>query len=112
MQEHVGKKRKKELREALNLKRERDASIKKCVIVYGVAIAVCLLYFLCCALNILISFDNLMLTFVPMAVIVASLFIAGSDVTRAQVAHGKYKKYCVEHSVSKEDLQHFEELTA
>lgn len=109
MQEHVGKKRKKELREALELKKERDASIRKCAVVYGIAFAICVFYFLCCTFNFLISFDNLMLTFIPLAVVVASLFIAGSDITKAQVAHGKYKKYCTEHAVSKEDLVHFEE---
>lgn len=109
MQEHVGKKRKKELREASDLKKERDASIKKCVIVYGTAVAVCVVYFLCCTFRILISFDNLVLTFIPLAVVVASLFIAGSDITKAQVAHGKLKKFCAEHAVSKEDIQHFEE---
>lgn len=112
MQEHVGKKRKKELREAMNLKQERDRSIKKCAIVYGIAAAICIFYFLCCAFNFLISFDNLVLTFIPLAVVVASLFIAGSDITKAQVAHDKYKKYCSSHSVTKEDLAHFQEFAA
>ncbi len=109
MQEHVGKKRKKELREALNLKSERDRSIKKCAIVYGAAIAICIVYFVCCSFNILISYSNLMFTFIPLAVVVASLFIAGSDITRAQVAHGKYKKFCAQHAVTKEDLARFQE---
>ncbi len=50
-----------------------------------------------------------MFTFIPLAVVVASLFIAGSDITRAQVAHGKYKKFCAQHAVTKEDLARFQE---
>ena len=112
MQEHVGKKRKKELREAVNLRDERNSHIKKCAIVYGAAIAICIVYFACCSLEVFISFSNLMFTFIPLAVVVASLFIAGADITRAQVANDKYKKYCAEHSVTKEDIKHFIEATA
>ena len=112
MQEHVGKKRKKELRTASDLKKERDSSLRKCIIVFGIAVVICLAYFLCCTFDILITYDNLVLTFIPLAVVVAALFIAGSDVTKAQVANSNYKKFCEEHAVTKEDLQHFEEVVS
>lgn len=112
MQEHVGKKRKKELRTASDLKKERDASLKKCIIVYGIAVAICVFYFVCCTFDLLISFDNLFLTFIPLAVVVAALFIAGSDVTKAQIANSKYRKFCEEHAVSKDDLRHFDEIVS
>ena len=58
MQEHMGKKRKRELREALNLREERDKHVRKAALIIGAGVFVCALYFFCCTFNIGINFTN------------------------------------------------------
>ncbi len=103
MQEHVGKKRKKELREASALQREQSKKLYKCIGVFGGVIVAVIVIFALAFAGVL-DFGNIFVQVVPTALIVASLFVAGSDVTRYTVLKKDFNKYCEEHSITKEDL--------
>ena len=110
MQEHMGKKRKRELREALDLREERDKHVRKAALIIGAGVFVCALYFFCCTFNIGINFTNLIFTFIPTIALVAGLFFSGSDVNKAAKANDQLKRYCSERSISKQDLKDFEAM--
>lgn len=103
MQEHVGKKRKKELREASALQREQSKKLCKCIGVFGgVVVVVCVIFGL--AFAGVLDFGNIFVQVVPTVLIVVSLFVAGSDMTRYSVLKKDFNNYCEEHSITKEDL--------
>ena len=106
----MGKKRKRELREALNLREERDKHVRKAALIIGAGVFVCALYFFCCTFNIGINFTNLLFTFIPMIALVAGLFFGGTDVNKASKANDQFKRYCDAHSITKEDLKEFESM--
>ncbi|MGN0038640.1 MAG: hypothetical protein ACI36Y_05875 [Coriobacteriales bacterium] len=110
MQEHMGKKRKRELREALDLRAERDKHARRAALIMGAGILVCILYFILCAFNIGINFTNLLFTFIPTIALVAGLFFSGSDINKATKANDKFKRFCAERSISKQDLKDFEAM--
>ncbi|MGN0073090.1 MAG: hypothetical protein ACI36W_04755 [Coriobacteriales bacterium] len=110
MQEHMGKKRKRELREALDLRAERDKHARKAAIIIGAGVFVCALYFFLCAFNIGINFTNLLFTFIPMIALVAGLFFGGSDVNKASKANDQFKRFCDSRSITKQDLKDFEAM--
>ena len=110
MQEHMGKKRKRELREALNLRDERNKHARRAALIMGAGILVCIVYFVLCAFNIGNNFTNLIFTFSPPIALVAGLFFSGSDVNKAAKANDQLKRYCSERSISKQDLKDFEAM--
>lgn len=106
MQEHMGKKRKKELREASSLQHEQSKKLYKCVGIFGGAIVIIALDYILAFAGVL-SFDNFFVQVIPLALIVISIFVAGSDATRYSVLKREFKTYCVEHSITEEDLREY-----
>lgn len=108
MQEHIGKKRKRELREASSLLSEQKKKFTKCVGVFGGAIAIIAVDYALAFAGVL-SFDNIFVQVIPLALIIGSLLFAGSDITRYSMLKREYQKYCAEHSITEDELKAFSE---
>ena len=104
MQENVGKRRRKELREAESLRKDMKKCLLKCVIVFGLAIGLSIIIYAMALLGILITFENPVVLGGPTALVVISIMFCGADVTRYSKLKRTYKTYCDEHSITEAEL--------
>ncbi len=102
---HVGKKRRKEVREAANMKREINSLTRFLVIMTVIALFVCFLPTIFVYMGILTDDNMMVLTFLPFIFVFVLVMITGTRSTRLFALRKEYKDHCERFNISKDDIQ-------
>lgn len=107
MQEHVGKKRRKEVREAIDMRNELKSTLVvtavALVIGIGVTVGVQIL-----TVQGALAYDNVFVQLLPMIVIFVLLMVIGSRAYKWSGLREEYKEHCKKYNISKEDMRALE----
>lgn len=106
-EQHVGKKRRKEVREAINMKKQIRKDFTFMMVVFGIAIIVTLA---CTALAYQGLFgDNMMLVqTVPLVIVFGAVMIMSFRMNSFWELRSQYKKHCQKYNITKSDMKALE----
>lgn len=103
MKEHVGKKRRKEVRQAVNLKQDMNKALAKSLAVTGLCIVLCLIYTLFLNLGVL-DMSDIVVQAVPLVFVFIGVMFIGNHFYKYLDLRDAFKKHCDRYGVSKNDM--------
>lgn len=103
MKEHVGKKRRKEVRQAVNLKKDMNRALAKSLAVMAACVVLCLVYTALLNLGYL-NMGDIIVQAVPLAIVFVGVMFIGSYFYKYLDLRDAFKKHCDRYGVSKEDM--------
>ena len=103
VEEHVGKKRRKEVRQAVSMKEELNHSliIIVAVLALGVILTAAMTYM---TITGIVPADNLWTQVIPLIIVIVILIFAGPQASKWWGLHDEYKKHLERYNISKEDM--------
>ena len=104
MQEHVGKKRRKEVREALNMRQELNKymTIMVVTLVIGIIAWSALSYLMVTGV---IPNDTTFMQTLPYVLLFIVIIFIGSRSYKWSALHERYRKHCVRYNITKSDIK-------
>ena len=104
MEEHVGKKRRKEIREAINMKKELNSTL---LLMLGLMLAGCLLYGAYTILLIegVIPAGDQVSQVVPLIIVFILVVFLGNKAYRWTDKREQFKTHCKKFDITKEDMK-------
>lgn len=108
MEAHVGKKRRKEVRQALNMKEEMNKLLSRCLIFFVIAAILYVALMVLMAKGI-INTTSAWASMLPMVVVLIFAMIVGSQSYKWYGLRDQYKKHCKRFDISKQDMKDLKE---
>ena len=104
MVEHVGKKRRKEIRQAAEYKKEANKHTLRCALLF-VCLLVLLLIPIALQLLGLVDPTNMLLSAAQLIIVFVGCILVGSESKKASDARKTYKDYALKFEVTAEDVK-------
>lgn len=103
VEEHVGKKRRKEVRQAVSMKQQLNNSLIVIigVLALGVILTVAMTYM---TVTGVVPSDNLWTQVIPLLIVIVVLIFAGPQASKWWGLHDEYKKHLERYNIRKEDM--------
>ncbi len=108
MEEHVGKKRRKEVRKALDIKTEMNRLLRRALIFIVIAIVIYIALMVMMTKGI-IAATSAWTSMIPMFVVLIFAMIIGSQSYKWYGLRDEYKKHCKRFDISKKDMKDLKE---
>lgn len=108
MEAHVGKKRRKEVRKALNLKEQMNKLLLRSLIFFVIAAIVYVILMILISRGV-ISSMNTWTQMIPMIVVLIFAMAVGSQSYKWYGLRDQYKKHCKRFDISKQDMKDLKE---
>ncbi|MGI6033948.1 MAG: hypothetical protein ACOX69_11065 [Coriobacteriales bacterium] len=103
MQEHVGKKRRKEVRQAIDMKRELNRDMRTMIIIMAIGILATLFVTYLTYIGVVDAMNGLVQS-IPMIILLILAIFLGNRAYRWSGLREEYKKHCKEFNITKEDM--------
>lgn len=107
MQEHVGKRRRKEVREAIDMRHEMMTTLAVTCVALVVGIALAVAVQLLVVFGMLVS-SNIFLRLLPAIVIFVLLLVVCGRAYKLSGLREEYKEHCRRYNITKEDMRALE----
>lgn len=104
--QHVGKKRRKEVREAVNMRRDLRKDMALFLSVFALAAVASIVLSYLAALGVL--GDNTFVQFLPMIVVFVIIIILSMRISAYWGRRDAYKQHCKRYNITKEDMKALE----
>ena len=106
MQEHVGKKRRKEVRQAANLRKQKNNAMIFIIVVMVIGMVLSTISSFLIVFGV-IPVSNQFWTYVPTIIVFIVIFIAGSRVFKWTNLRQEYKDHCKKFNITVQDIREF-----
>lgn len=106
-QQHTGKKRRKEVREAIDLQHMVKTTTIALVIIFVAGLALTTVFSVMLATGALAA-DSMMASMIPAIVLFVLLLLIGTRVRRWSELRTEYKDHCRKYNITKEDMRALE----
>ena len=107
MQEHVGKKRRKEIRQASELRQTRNKAYLRCGGFFSGIVVIIIIYTVFTIFGV-IDATSMINQVILMIIAFAGCMLIGNESSKAYDAHKKYKAYCEQLNVSTEEVKAYD----
>ena len=103
-EQHVGKKRRKEVREAINMKRQINRDLRFTAIVFALAILVVIG---CSVVTFsdIFSGNTMIIQTVPLIIVLIAVMAVSFKMSNFWDLRSKYKKHCLKYNITKNDMK-------
>ncbi len=108
MEAHVGKKRRKEVRRAIDLKTEMNRLLRRALIFLAIAVVVYIVLMILMSKG-LIDTTSTWTSMIPMIVVLIFAMVVGSQSYKWYGLRDQYKKHCKRFDISKKDMKDLKE---
>lgn len=104
VQEHVGRKRRKEVRQAINMSEEMRRLM---LVSIGILAVACVVVLTLVALSFakVVSLSPFASGMIPLAVVLVAVFVVAPRANRYWTLRDAYKKHCRRYNISKDDMR-------
>lgn len=105
-EQHVGKKRRKEVREAINMKRQiaKDLTFMLTVIAIAVVVTIVCTYFMYQGLGA----NNMLAQTLPLVIVFIAVMVMSFRMNNFWDLRSQYKKHCRKYNITKGDMKALE----